>query len=412
MTKANIGNSQVVIKIGQNAVLKAYRGSNVIYSPVSAAPISVSPLHLANGFLSTLGNDTVNESEFPNAALSNGYLNVLRLENTTESEFPNAVLSNGYLGVLHIDPIVIPLPNAPTSLSATAGNAQIVLSWTAPTNTAISDYTIEYTPAGAGTGYSLSGYATTAANGNYTTSGEISNNPTWQHSSADYVLSYIGESVGWALFPGTIAGGYTGGPIASQVCGYPGGGEGTCSEGSVTGDWNEGISSGAGSFTVAAATATPQNVSTGSSNSSYTLTGLTNGTAYTVRVAAVNSAGTGAYTAASSGVTPNAASVPGAPTLVRNGNAYWACQEGDNAVMWNVPSSNGGSAITGYVWRIGSGSLTSVSPSTGTSQAFSNPNWTGGRVVGLPTGGSFQVAAVNAIGTGPFASITLQQDCN
>ena len=107
-----------------------------------------------------------------------------------------------------------------------------------------------------------------------------------------------------------------------------------------------------------------------------------------------------------------AVSVPGVPTLVRNGNDFWACDSGANAVMWNVPTSDGGSAITAYVWRIGSGSLTSVSPSTGTSSAFTNPSWTGGRVTGLPTGGSFQVAAVNAAGTGSFVSITLQQDCN
>lgn len=201
------------------------------------------------------------------------------------------------------------VPSAPTSLTATSGNAQIALAWTAPSYTggsAITGYSVEYTPSGG----------------------------------------------------------------------------------------------------------SAQTVSTGSTSASYTLTGLTNGTAYTVRVAAINANGTGTYTAASSSVTPVSASAPGAPTLVRNGNAYWACQDGENAVMWNAPSSDGGSQITGYVWRIGSGSLTSVSPSTGTSGAFSNPSWTGGRVEGLPTSGSFQVAAVNAIGTGTFASVTLQQDCN
>jgi hypothetical protein len=61
-------------------------------------------------------------------------------------------------------------PNAPTSLTATAGNSQISLSWTAPSapgTSAISGYTVEYTPSGGsaqtvstgstGTTYTLTG---------------------------------------------------------------------------------------------------------------------------------------------------------------------------------------------------------------------------------------------------------------
>lgn len=92
-------------------------------------------------------------------------------------------------------------PPAPTSLTASAGNAQISLAWTAPASnggSAITGYTVEYTPSGG----------------------------------------------------------------------------------------------------------SAQTVSTGSTSTSYTLTGLTNGTAYTVKVAAANAVGTGAYSAGASG-TPN-----------------------------------------------------------------------------------------------------------
>jgi titin len=166
-------------------------------------------------------------------------------------------------------------------------------------------------------------------------------------------------------------------------------------------DYTVQFSSNSGStwttFTRAASTAT----------SGVVVTSLTNGTPYVFRVSATNAIGTGSYSAASSAVTPNSASVPDAPTSLRNADNYWGCST--NSTMWNAPASNGGSVITGYVWRIGSGATTSVAPSSGSRPAGS---YTGGFVSSHAPTGSFQVAAVNAVGTGPFASFTLQQDCN
>ena len=147
-----------------------------------------------------------------------------------------------------------------------------------------------------------------------------------------------------------------------------------------------------------------------STATSATVTGLANGTAVQFRVAATNGVGTGAYSTASSSVTPSAATVPGVPTNLRRATTHWACGN-DNEIAWNAPVSNGGSAITGYRWRINSGGTTTlVSPASGSRDQATN--YTGGVVLSLPTGGSFQVAAVNAAGTGEYASITLQGDCN
>jgi RHS repeat-associated protein len=74
-----------------------------------------------------------------------------------------------------------------------------------------------------------------------------------------------------------------------------------------------------------------------------TVSGLTNGTAYTFTVTATNAIGTGSASTASNSVTPEPATVPGAPTIgtATAGNAQ-------ATVAFAAPASNGGSAITRY----------------------------------------------------------------
>ena len=90
-------------------------GEEFITSSYTPNANSVSPVHLANGFLSALRTDTISDSEFSNAALTNGYLSVLRVNDTiSEAEFPNAVLANGYLSVLRTNDTIseAEFPNA------------------------------------------------------------------------------------------------------------------------------------------------------------------------------------------------------------------------------------------------------------------------------------------------------------
>lgn len=131
-----------------------------------------------------------------------------------------------------------------------------------------------------------------------------------------------------------------------------------------------------------------------STTTSATVTGLTNGTSYVFKVAAVNLAGTGTYTANSSALIP--ATVPNAPTGVTGtlGNT-------SVSLTWTAPADNGGSALTDYLTQYSSDGTTWTAFPDGSVSATASST-----VTGLTNYATyyFRVAAVNAIGTGAYSS--------
>ena len=125
---------------------------------------------------------------------------------------------------------------------------------------------------------------------------------------------------------------------------------------------------------------------------SYAVTGLTNGTAYTFTVAAVNPVGISSDSAASAAVTPSvgAATVPGTPT-----NVSGSASDGMVSLTWTAPTSDGGSSITGY-------RITPYIGATAQQAVLTNSSSTGYSIGGLSNGTTytFSVAAINSRGTG------------
>lgn len=139
-------------------------------------------------------------------------------------------------------------------------------------------------------------------------------------------------------------------------------------------------------FTASASTSTSRNI-----------TGLTAATTYKFRVAAKNSVGYGDFSTLSSGYTTSSGpTVPETPTAVTTGSATPTTI----ALSWTAPSSDGGSAITGYAIQ-----KSSDGGSTWDTFTVTNTTSISISVTGLSnsTTYKFRVAAKNTIGQGPFS---------
>jgi titin len=132
-------------------------------------------------------------------------------------------------------------------------------------------------------------------------------------------------------------------------------------------------------------------VSTGSTATSYTALGLTNGQAYRFRVTATNAAGESDPSVATASLMPY--TLPGKPTLLKATAGALSAR-----LTWAAPPSNG-SAITGYVVYariLPSTRLTVVVRTTGTSATSAVVK---GLALGRPY--AFAVQAINKAGAGP-----------
>jgi hypothetical protein len=155
-------------------------------------------------------------------------------------------------------------------------------------------------------------------------------------------------------------------------------------------------------------------VDTPGPETSFIVTGLTNGTAYTFRVQARNTlfpATFGALSAASNAVTP--ATVPNPPTIVSVTGGVTTDAAVNATIVWNPPANTGGLAITSYTLRVVQLQADQVTPVDGGTRTITGIG-TGvnarNRTVGQLVAGApyrFEVMAVNALGASAPAISTV-----
>jgi hypothetical protein len=164
------------------------------------------------------------------------------------------------------------------------------------------------------------------------------------------------------------------------------------SDGKATVSWTRPATDGGAAITGYRITASPGGASVDVVDvTSATFPGLTNGTAYTFTVAAINLVGVGAASAPSAAVTPHPATAPAAPSSVAA-----TARHASAVVTWQRPASDGGAAITGYTVTAqpGGAQVNVTAPST----TATVPNLTNG------TAYTFTVTATNARGTSPASA--------
>jgi hypothetical protein len=283
-------------------------------------------------------------------------------------------------------------PNAPTAVTATAGNGQATVSWTAPTPDAaqITGYVV--TPYLNNVAQMTQEFGPTATSGVVT---KLANGSTYV-----FTVETLGLSGGFPVSSNLSS---ASNPVTpTDPLGTPGQATGvtaTAGNSQATVSWTAPVlpagdqvaQYGVTPYVGGAAQTTQWFLNTATTQ---TVTGLTNGTTYTFTVTAFLGASDTPESAPSNPVAPSAPpGVPAAPTAVTSSGG-----NGQATVSWMAPSDNG-SPITSYVidanqpWG---GGVNQVSQTTFNSAATTEI------VTGLNFAQSytFIVTAINAVGTG------------
>ena len=286
-------------------------------------------------------------------------------------------------------------PDAPTGVTCTPGDTQIACSWTAPTSNGGSVVTAYKYRVSTNSGTTWSSAASTLSALTSTTITGLTNGTAYMvqvlATNAAGDSSYSSASA--TATPFTVAN-----PPNGVGC-TPGDTQIVCSwtapafnGGSVVTGYKYRISADSG-------TTWSTVTSTLSTATTKTLTGLTNGTAYIVQLSATNAAGDSAYSTSSTPQIPYG--TPSAPTGV-------SCTPGDTQLdcSWTAPASNGGSAVTGYKYRISADSGTTWSTATSTLSTATTKTLTG-----LTNGTAYivQVLATNTAGDSPYSTSSSAQ---
>ena len=250
-------------------------------------------------------------------------------------------------------------PDPVTGISVIFSATDATVSWYAPMNTGdgpIESYTVTATPGSA---------STTVTSG---TTATLSGLTEASYSFAVVANNQYGSStsVGVPGMPTSVAG------ISRNA--------------SVDLSWVAPADDGGSAITGYTITISPGGATQNVSGTSATITGLTNGTAYTFTVKANNVNGSGMNSATSSSLTP-AANAPGAPTAV----VATPLNNTEIRVTWEAPADNGGASITGYSIAVSPGARTEI---------VGNVLETVIRNLTAETTYTFTVSAVNSAGTG------------
>jgi hypothetical protein len=270
------------------------------------------------------------------------------------------------------------VPGAPGGATATGGNGQATVNFTAPASdggSAITGYTVTSSPGG------FTGTSVGAAPAPVTVTGLANGTAyTFTVTATNAIGTGPASGASNSVTPATLPGAPT---AASAIAG----------NGQATISFTAPASNGGAAIIAYTATSNPGGISLSASASPIVLTGLTNGQAYTFTVTATNIVGTGPASAPTTAVTPTNAIVPTAPLGPITATAGAG---GTATVTFSAPACalTTCSPITGYT--------VSSSPSGGTD---TNAGTTGlshtitGLTIGTPY--TFTVTASNALGTSP-----------